>query len=606
LKLRLLKKTRTIPPGSSNLHLLLFGVFLSFVLFLYVPSVLADSVDRAYQKAAKKYYLLYKDTPFRDKEDNWLKTISQFERIYKNHPNHSKAHKALFNIGNLYRSLYKWNHKQIYIDRSNISFRNLVNEYPKSNLVDNSQFNIAENYEVYKKDKNLAYIEYNKLIEQFPKSFYTAKAKKKISSLGPPNKDLQILPVTENAITPIDLTRARFGGLSEEEDKISRPLILVSKVDYWSTSDWSRMVVNIKDDVRYKYQVLKEDKSIGKGKRMYIDIHNAFIPKKFKKKIAANDGLIKQARIAQYNKSTVRIVLDLASLKRIKVFHFKLPNQYKIVVDILGQSAINGLKGEFANAVPKKQTKKNNFVSHIKPGRYSADQNAISLSKALGLKVKRIILDPGHGGRDPGASAYGLKEKDITLKIGHTLKTLIQNKYPDIEVLMTREKDRYLSLEARTAFANKYKGDLFISIHFNASKREHIRGIETYFLNLTTDNDALELAAKENQTSLKSISQLQNILNDLMTNSKIQESSLLAENIQTSLIKGANNSKMIRQRNLGVKQAPFFVLLGAEMPSVLVEFGFITNKKENRLIKNKEYRAVLVEGIFKGIESYMN
>ncbi|MCG8335920.1 MAG: N-acetylmuramoyl-L-alanine amidase, partial [Proteobacteria bacterium] len=162
-----------------------------------------------------------------------------------------------------------------------------------------------------------------------------------------------------------------------------------------------------------------------------------------------------------------------------------------------------------------------------------------------------------------------------------------------------------IELEARTAFANKHRGDLFISIHANASLKKHVSGVETYFLNLTTDEDALTLAAKENQTSLKSISDLQTILNDLMVNSKIKESRDLAEVIQSSMVDvtGRSNHKM---KDLGVKQAPFTVLIGAQMPSVLVETGFISNAKENKVLRNETYKKVIANGIYQGIKQYID
>ena len=447
--------------------------------------------------------------------------------------------------------------------------------------------------------------EYKKLVDLYPEHAVSKKAQKKLKDLNPPHKDMQMEPAVESAASINDLTEAKFGGLSKAENTQSRPKVLVKKVDYWSTADWSRMVINVKNDVRYKYQVLGANPKFGKGRRMYLDIKHAFLPKKFKKRIAANDGLIKQARLAQFDKDTVRIVLDLASLNRIKVFHFKLPNQYKIVIDIIGNSAIAGIKKK---AAPPKglKTYLEPKVPVDSPQIQSSDNGDISLTKAFGLKVKRIVIDPGHGGKDPGAIGFGLMEKNITLKLAFAVKKLINKKHPEIKVLMTRTKDVFISLEARTAFANKNHADLFLSVHVNAARSRKPNGMETYVLNLTTDSDALALAAKENQTSLKSISELQSILNDLMTNTKIHESIQLAEFIQNDTVKKMRNEYRIGLRNLGVKKAPFIVLLGAKMPSVLIEAGFITNKRENKLLKSKKYHQALAAGIYAGVSNYIN
>ncbi len=572
-------------------YLMLIGM-LSTVFFLFKPTVLsADSVDRLYSKAAANYHQLYEDRLYREKADNWLKTIKQFQLIYQNYPKHRCASKSLFSMGKLYRSLFKWNSKSIYLDRSNITFRKLINQYPTSKLTDNAQFLLAENYELLAQDKNLAYLEYKKLLEQYPKSQLTQKAQLKIKQLQPPEKDLVIIQDTVIAKTPDDLTKIRYGGLEAEENDKREKSIMVSKVDYWSTTDWSRMVINTKYEVRYKYQVLVEDQT-HQQKRMYVDIMNAYIPKNFKRKIAAKDGLITQARIAQFDKKTVRVVLDMASLQKIKVFHFKLPHQYKIVIDILGKTEVEGIKTT------------NKLIQE--PGiEQREEEEYISLAKVLGLKVKTIIIDPGHGGKDPGASAFNIKEKDIVLKICQFLKNIIKTQHPEIKVLMTRSRDKYIKLEARTAFANKNRGDLFLSIHINASIRKTLHGLETYYLHFTSDNEALNLAAKENQTSLKSISDLQTILNDLMTNSKIKESRDLAEKVQSSIIQTTQSSQH-QMRDLGVKKAPFIVLLGAQMPSILIEAGFLSHKKEKDFLKSSTYQKIIAQGIYGGIKQYID
>ena len=169
---------------------------------------------------------------------------------------------------------------------------------------------------------------------------------------------------------------------------------------------------------------------------------------------------------------------------------------------------------------------------------------------------------------------------------------------------MTRNSDRYLSLEERTAIANTKNADLFISIHCNASKSERVYGLETYYLNLATDDDAILVAARENATSRKTISDLQNILNDLVQNSKINESSRLATFVQNSLYSHMKK-KYSHVSNKGVKRAPFYVLLGAEMPSILVETSFISNERECKRLVSADYQEDLCKAIIKGIKGYI-
>ena len=551
----------------------------------------ADEVDHLYEKAAEKYYELYRDTEFNQKTENWITTIKRFQLIYRTFPDHPQAPKSLFNVGKLYRSLYQWNQKNIYLDRSNIAFRKIVRQYPESSLADDAQFLLGENYERFRKDDDLAQMEYKKVLELYPKGTAAEKARGKLAKYRT-NQEVSIEPSSFQASSPDDLTKPRFGGLSELEST-SNPSFMVSKVDYWSTPNWSRMVINVEDEVRYKYQLLNEDSS-HPHKRLYIDLLNTYIPSDFKRTIAAKDGLISRARIAQFDPTTVRIVLDIQTLHRVKIFHFQLPNQYKIVVDMLGESQLDTVT----------EASRQQALSFERPPDKPEDES-VTLSKALGLKVKTIIIDPGHGGKDPGAIAYKTQEKDVVLDIANHLKSLINEHYPDIKTLMTRSTDRFIELEARTAFANQEKGDLFISIHANASLNKKLSGIETYYLNLTTDSDALSLAAKENKTNLQSISALQTILNDLMVNSKIEESRDLAEIIQRSLVDATGQSKY-RMKDLGVKQAPFAVLIGAQMPAILVETGFLSNSIENRFLRDVNYKKTIAAGIFRGIENYMN
>ncbi|MRR14550.1 N-acetylmuramoyl-L-alanine amidase, partial [archaeon] len=210
---------------------------------------------------------------------------------------------------------------------------------------------------------------------------------------------------------------------------------------------------------------------------------------------------------------------------------------------------------------------------------------------------------PGHGGKDPGAiSPNGVKEKEITLEIGRQL--LKRLKADGFEVFLTRNRDEFLTLEERTVIANKKRADLFVSIHVNSHQNSAVSGIETYFLNLTTDSSAIEVAARENATAQKSMSDLQLILNDLMLNTKINESSKFASSVHTSVISSALNIGY-EGKNHGVKQAPFYVLLGAQMPSILLELGFITNTTDIGLLKRQAYQTTLVDGIAKGINNYI-
>jgi len=228
---------------------------------------------------------------------------------------------------------------------------------------------------------------------------------------------------------------------------------------------------------------------------------------------------------------------------------------------------------------------------------------AASSGKGEKHKALKIVIDPGHGGKAPGAvSPNGEKEKDITLSVSKALSKRLSEE--GFEVSLTREDDIFIPLEERTAFANRINADLFVSIHVNANEKESMEGVETYFLNLTTDASSMKVAERENAMTSESLSGLQLIIKDLMLNAKINESSRFAASIQKSIISTLGKSGYA-VKNHGVKQAPFYVLLGAKMPSILIEIGFITNTAECRLLHNKAHQDSIVDGIITGINAYI-
>jgi N-acetylmuramoyl-L-alanine amidase len=197
----------------------------------------------------------------------------------------------------------------------------------------------------------------------------------------------------------------------------------------------------------------------------------------------------------------------------------------------------------------------------------------------------------------------GLREKDIVLDVAHRLRNLLEK--DGVEVLMTREKDVFIPLEERTAIANSKSADLFVSIHVNASRTTKPRGTETYFLNLATTPDAEEVAARENAVTTRRVNELQSILQQVLNNEKITESRELASRVQTSLSSELYAS-VKDSRNRGVKTAPFYVLLGAQMPSVLVEIAYLTNRKDAELLGDGAFRQKVAESIAGGIRGYQN
>lgn len=225
-----------------------------------------------------------------------------------------------------------------------------------------------------------------------------------------------------------------------------------------------------------------------------------------------------------------------------------------------------------------------------------------SLARQLGLRVSRIVIDPGHGGHDPGAIANGVREAELVLDVALRLEKLLE-KVPGVEVVLTRRTNEFIPLEERTAIANRENADLFLSIHANSHRQAAVRGIETYFLNFATNPEAEAVAARENATSSQTMGTLPAIVRAIALNNKIAESRELASILQTTLVRKMRVQSSAT-RDLGVKQAPFVVLIGAQMPSVLTEIAFLTNKSEAALLKQHDYRQHIATALRDAVVRY--
>jgi N-acetylmuramoyl-L-alanine amidase len=225
-----------------------------------------------------------------------------------------------------------------------------------------------------------------------------------------------------------------------------------------------------------------------------------------------------------------------------------------------------------------------------------------TLTRTLGLKIGRIVIDPGHGGHDTGTiGPTGLMEKDLCLDVALRLGKIIDQRLPGADVLYTRSDDTFVPLEERTSIANQGKADLFISIHANSSRDSGARGIETYYLNLKGSAEAMEVAARENATAQEGVHDLESLVKKIAQTEKIDESKEFAQDIQDSLAKRIQKNV----KNRGVRKAPFVVLIGADMPSILTEISFLSNPADEKLLKQPEQRQRVAEGLFQGISSYL-
>jgi N-acetylmuramoyl-L-alanine amidase len=256
-----------------------------------------------------------------------------------------------------------------------------------------------------------------------------------------------------------------------------------------------------------------------------------------------------------------------------------------------------------APAPPSEPDRTEALVAETSKAARRTSSGSTSLVRALGLKVGRVVIDPGHGGHDQGTEgAKGLLEKDVVLDVAMRVGKLVEDRL-GAEVIYTRTDDTFIPLEGRTALANEKKADLFLSIHANSSTVVRIAGMETYYLNFTDSRDATEVASRENATSQKSISELTEIVQKITLHDKLEESKEFASRVQTSLY-AFSARNFPANKNRGVKKAPFVVLIGARMPSVLAEIGFLSNPREEALLRKPEYRQKLAEALFRGLSRY--
>jgi N-acetylmuramoyl-L-alanine amidase len=343
--------------------------------------------------------------------------------------------------------------------------------------------------------------------------------------------------------------------------------IEVKNIRYWSTPDYTRVVIDLSEPVEFsKNRILNPD-------RLYFDLMNTMIAKEVKTILPVGDGILKVVRAGQFKTDTVRVVLDLEEIADFNAF--VLENPARFVIDVYG----------------KEKVKKPDTV----------------------IAKRRIVIDAGHGGHDPGAvGLQRLYEKNVVLDIALKLRKILSSD-PLNEVFLTRETDVFIPLEERTVIANKKNADFFVSIHANASPGRQARGIETYLLNWTDNEEANKVAARENQISLKKMKAMNRkmqmddldiIKSDLLRQNKRDESIKLAHYIQKSMVSTLDNGNK-DTLDLGVKQALFYVLFGARMPSVLVEVSFISNPEEEKLLSKDSYRKQIAGAIAEGLNKYI-
>jgi len=542
-----------------------------------------NRTEYTYRQAKSEYNRLARDSRLRTRRTAWIQVIKKFRTVYLTHPNDIKvAPKALFMMACCYSELYGYSGAIKDIHEAIERYKVLIERFPESYLADDALYDLGNLYNRIG-NINLALKAWERIIKEYPKRDKVGLAEKKLKLLGPVKRQEIKTPKLAS------YNNEEFSSISSPKISPDTKPAVVREVRHWSAADYTRVVIDTAGPVYFTKGYLPANKAEHLPERIYLDLKPAFIGKNFKNDISIRDGLLKGVRIAQFNRSTVRVVFDLKNTHKTKIFYLEDP--FRVVVDAFGENYFH------RPSCPQRSPEIH------KKSRAQLKDDDLSLAQQLGLCVKRVVIDAGHGGKDPGAiGPTGLKEKDVVLTIAKKVALRLK-KDLGYQVILTRKEDRFLPLMQRTAIANAEKADLFLSIHANAAPSRGVSGLETYFLNFALDKEAMNVAARENATSTKRIGDLKHILNDIMKNTKVDESSRLAGCVQRELVKKLRK-QYDKVKSKGVKQAPFFVLIGARMPSVLVEVSFISNRQEEKRLKSDRYLSSVADGIVNGIKSY--
>jgi N-acetylmuramoyl-L-alanine amidase len=578
---------------------------------------------------------------------DYRQTITAYHKVYLISPQAEEVTPSLIAEGELYQEMGR-HFDPKYFKSAVDAYNSLLKQYPGSRYRSEALFSIGKIQKENLDKPDDAETTFKEFLRRFPRSDKADGAREALKEIADAREDQKQqeaeakaaqAPPAEKHVQEKDLVPAIKGQIAEQREATGRTPH-VTDIRTWNAPDQTRIVVTIEDTIKYNAS------RIASPDRIYFDLYKANLtPALAKKTLAVDNGLLRSVRLAQNKQGVVRLVLDVDGAKDYSAFLLSHP--YRLVIDVHAplanaakQPASAPAKIEEAKSESKPATKASETVSVTAENKQPPNSDAKpvakpvsskskpdvqkpvplqpptepkpnrdgqrSLTRALGLKISRIVIDPGHGGHDTGTiGPHGLMEKDLCLDVALRLGRLIEDKLPGAEVVYTRKDDTFVPLEQRTAAANDAKADLFISIHANSSHNHSARGVETYYLNFATSEESMEVATRENALSQTSLHDLQDIIKKIARNEKIEESKELANDIQDSLTHRLQTVTQ-SQKNRGVKKAPFVVLIGANMPSVLSEISFISNPSDEKLLRKGDQRQRVADGLYHGIAAYLD
>lgn len=600
---------------------------------------------------------------------NYLTVIASYRRIVLEAPTSSKADGSAFAVANLTAEMGRHFKDDMALYSAVREYKFLRREYPGSKHRVEALLAIGEIYKNDLGDEADARATFEEFLRRYQHSDLEKEARAELATLKPDADDherheglVEDRANNEKAdkgqSSRVDARASVEKATSEHNtrDKIVR----VNSIEHKSALDYTRITVGLAQDVQF------ESQRIDHPDRIFFDLKNArLVSKLVGSSVTVDDGRVKKIRVAQYKPGRARIVIETAG--RAGYNASLVLNPPRLVIDVHDNSVAKGPScnagsdedcahsdSEADNRVmlatektasaglpsaPKKViveadsndppadtddaaqvAKTEKSAKLTKPVRRGRAQTASarplreaqptsdgdrSLIRTLGLRIGKIVIDPGHGGHDTGTiGPDGLLEKELVLDVSRRLGKLLAARL-GAEVAFTRRDDTFIPLETRTSIANQEQADLFVSVHANSSRDPDARGVETYYLNFTSSPEALEVAARENSASDKSIHELQDLVKKIALKEKIEESREFASDVQGALHSGLA-AKNPGERNRGVKKAPFVVLIGANMPSILAEISFLSNPADERRLRTPEYRQRIAESLYRGIARYVD
>jgi N-acetylmuramoyl-L-alanine amidase len=559
-------------------------VAVAIAILLSVEPVVGAAAQRSartlYQDAQDAEARLHRSDTRLGKRSEWIKVANAYRKVVLQHPQSGYCDDALYYEGQLYIEVYRRFDDREALRRALDAHLLLANGYPSSKWARSARLVRGKLFLEELSDRKAASIELRKITSTWPNTAEAAEAHRLIENMKAPSR--------------------------RSVERFPRGVVGVRNIRHWTGREYTRIVIDLDAEVKFRQGQLENPD------RIYFDLLGTRVAEDLaSRSFPIEDGFLRRIRVGQNKPDVVRVVFDFANISEYKFFI--LPDPYRLVVDIMGKKPEHeALTAQKKNPEPAPEATPSSSSAQEPPDVEETQVSTLkvapeprrdgySLVQQLGLDVGRIVIDPGHGGHDPGTMSKSLQEKDIVLDIARRVAKILEER--NFDVLLTRNKDVFIPLEERTAIANSKGADLFVSIHVNASRSSRPRGTETYYLNLATTPDAEEVAARENAVNTRRLGELQNLLQQVMNNSKITESRELARHVQSSMADDLFRSKK-DPRNRGVKTAPFYVLLGAQIPSVLVEVAYLSNRKDEQLLADASYRQKIAESIAEGIRGY--